>query len=199
MDRISVRERSGVELVRSLSGREAFWMPDPTLLLDDYSAITAVPESAPFVFTYCLKEPKLTDAVQKRVAKKMGLSCVTPQIAFHTWRFNAEQRVLGPSEWLGHIKQARFVVTNSFHGTIFCILLRKPFIAVGLSGSKRPLSDRLVSVLWRLGLSERLVWDYNEAEIDRLTRQPINWASVGELLSFWRDEADVFLDESLRA
>jgi len=197
MDRISVREQSGVEIVGSLRARQAIWLPDPTLLVDDYSAVTTMPDSEAYVFAYCLSESALTDRVQKEVSHKMGLPCITPPKSMLRWRLDADERLMGPSDWMGYLKKSQFVVSNSFHGTLFSIIFRKPFITVGLVGAKKALSERLVSVLSRLGLEDRLIREYDPAAISRLITKPIDWESVSARIVEWRQEASEYLKESL--
>ena len=197
MDRISVREQSGVEIVGSLSARHATWVPDPSLLVDDYSAITTLPDSEEHIFTYCLRESDLTNRVQKEVTRKMGLTCITPQRSMLRGRLDADERMMSPSEWLGYLKKSKFVVSNSFHGIIFSLICRKPFIAVGLVGVNQDLSERLVSVLLRLGLEDRLIREYDPAAISRLVEKPIDWDSVSVKIAEWRREASEYLNEAL--
>lgn len=54
-------------------------------------------------------------------------------IAFGMYRIDGvtDQRLaVGPRQWLGYIRGAAFNVTNSFHGTVFSLRYRKPFIVV---------------------------------------------------------------------
>ena len=47
-----------------------------------------------------------------------------------------------PGEWVSLIRNASFVVTNSFHGTAFSLLFKKPFIVAGLTGEKAAANAR---------------------------------------------------------
>jgi len=65
----------------------------------------------------------------------------------------------GPSEFLGLLQNASFVITNSFHGTAFSINFGKPFIVpINLNiPPEKALSSRITSLLRTLGIGERLV------------------------------------------
>ncbi|HNT27882.1 MAG TPA: polysaccharide pyruvyl transferase family protein, partial [bacterium] len=186
MDALSVREKNGADLVEMLTGREARWMPDPTLLLDDYTAITApVPESG-HLFTYILREKEWVEKANRLVADKLQASIVDPH-----------EKKMSPTEWVGCLKQAKFVVTNSFHGTVFSIIFRKPFVTVGLTGKKAPLNDRMLSLLGRIGLEGRFLAAYDEAALARLVDAPIDWDAAHSRLKEWRAEAHRYLTEAL--
>jgi len=197
MDSISIREESGVVLTERLSQKKAFWAPDPTLLLDEYEGLCVSPGREPYVFTYVLRGDDLVGGIQKQVAMQLGLPSYVPYVPQQRWRISAQQVCLSPAEWLGNIREANFVVTNSFHGTIFCILFRKPFIAVSLKGQKQSLSDRLISLLKRLQLQERFVTEHREDQIRELMQREIDWGKPIKLLQTWRTETRSFLQQAL--
>ena len=78
--------------------------------------------------------------------------------------------------WLDNFRNASFVVTDSFHGCVFSIINRKPFIAI-VNHSRG--ADRFVSMLSQLGLEGRMVNDYEEFNARRSELiAPINYAQV---------------------
>ncbi len=197
LDAISVREESGIGLVRDLSGCEAVWVPDPTVLLDDYRPVLVTPPQEDFVFAYCLRTSALIGEVQKQVARAYGVPLLTPYDPQQRWGARGTMLHLGPAEWLGCIAQARFVVTNSFHGTLFSILLRKPFITVPLVGRHQDLNERFLSMLSRLGLEDRQLATKQTSDVQRLVEEPIDWDAVRARLDSWRAEAEHFLAQAL--
>lgn len=197
LDAISVREESGVDLVKKISGCRAAWVPDPTLLLKDYDAVTAKPMEDDFVFMYRLRRSDIMSNVQKVVIQELDSRLIES--------YNPEQRYLpdgkviqmGPSEWLGYIKYSRAVVTNSFHGTVFSILFKKVFIVVPIEGKNSSLNERMLSLLSRLGLQNRFLQSSDSSEIKRLLSMPIDWDDVHKRLNLWRDEALKYIKEAL--
>lgn len=198
LDAISVREESGLRLVQELSTRQAEWLPDPTLLLDDYASVLVPPSEDEFVFGYCLRTSALIGQIQKQIAAACGLPLLTPYDPQQRWRARGTTLHLGPAEWLGCIAQARFVVTNSFHGTLFSILFRKAFITVPLVRRHEDLNERFRSVLCRLNLENRLLAADQPRDVQRLIETPIDWDDVGARLDSWRTEAAQFLTNALR-
>lgn len=165
-DAISVRERSGVEYVRSL-GLDCSLCLDPTMLLDaeDYELICAqrqIPGRYVLMFSWnCTND--VIDAV-KWVTKKLGLpvyNIVPPPRAM----FKGIQRKLdvGPREFLSLIKHADFVVTNSFHGTAFSTTFEKPYVSV-VTGKP---DTRMESLLRQLGIEDHLT-DVGNMDIAKL-------------------------------
>ena len=198
LDAVSVREKSGLELVKNLAGRDASWMPDPSLLLNDYQPVITKPEDEDFVFSYCLRGNNFIADVQKFVAKALHTQLILPYNSQQRWSSNGKVVYLGPSEWVGRIRYARTVVTNSLHGTIFSILFRKPFIAIPLAGRKQNLNERVMSLLTRLGLKDRLLCGTRQADIRRLMDTRVDWEDVYGRLRVWQDEARDYFINTLR-
>ena len=74
---------------------------------------------------------------------------------------------------------AKYVVTDSFHGTVFSVQFQKPFFtAVAPAEMAAPESSRTFSLLSRLGLGERIIGKGDTADLTA----PIDWAAVGERL-----------------
>ena len=92
-------------------------------------------------------------------------------------RFSFADKVVfdaGPAEFLGWIKNASFVCTNSFHGTCFSIIYRKCFLGVAPAIG----NTRLQSLLTCMGLLSRQLSDqYQLAEGDPLL-EPIDYAPI---------------------
>ena len=198
MDSISTREESGVRIVREISGQDCQWVPDPTLLVRDYSGIIASePTEKDYLMSYVLRDGGYIGDVLKHASEQLGIEVVVPHNPMKRWKDVGRVVYPGPSEWLSLIKSARVVVTNSFHGTVFCILFRKCFISVGLSGQHAKLSERAVSLLGRLGLTDRFISSYDPQEITRLLEQEVNWAQVEDRIEQWREEAKEYLSEAL--
>ena len=122
-DAISVRESSGVDLCEKYLGVNAISVLDPTLLLakDEYAKLC---EEIPicnerFLAVYVLDPKKDVEDIIKEEAKKRGLA-----IKYFSADRNANLKV---EEWLAIFRDASFVVTDSFHGTIFSIIFEKEF------------------------------------------------------------------------
>ena len=184
---ISTREESGVELCRRYLGVDAVQMPDPTLLLDkgDYARlcndIPVATES--FLLAYILD---VDDDKKRRIedfAARMGL-----EVRFCTADANA---ALSVEQWLAMFRDARFVITDSFHGTVFSIINNKDFYSIV---NEWRGTDRFVSLLSHFGLGDRLLNDV-AALPNRPT--PVDWDVVNEIRRNWQREGYNFLKINL--
>lgn len=155
-DALSMRETTGVDLLRSW-GLECEHVCDPTLLLQqgDYERIAlddAVPNK-PYILYFAWSGTKDSIEAAKAAGKASGLpviNIVPPPRAMFS---GIERRLdVGPREFLGLVAHARFVVTNSFHGTAFSAIYGKPFVSV----TSDPNETRRSSLLRSLGLGDRL-------------------------------------------
>lgn len=195
---IGAREKSGLELVEQLSGKRPAWVPDPVLLLSDYDEITELPNrDRDYLMSYVLRSGEGIGDVQQHIADCLDIEVVVPYNRQRRWKGVGTEVVCSPGQWLGLIKSAQVVVTNSFHGTVFSILFRKPFVTVALPGSKAGLNERMVSMLDRLGLSDRMLQQISDEHVMNILNEEIDWAQVSEKLAEWRSEAKVFLESAM--
>lgn len=171
---ISVRERSGVDIVRQLTGKQADIVLDPTLLLDkeEYRVISKKPRTyinEPYILVYILSYmynpfPDINDIVRK-VQEKMGGVNVVYIGCGHFSAYSSECITLsnfGPCEFLWLLDHASFVVTTSFHGTVFASLFHKPLISAVKSMSD--IDGRMPSLLKSIG-GENSIVEFNNKDL----------------------------------
>lgn len=191
-DAISVREDTGVDIVRSATGEHAQLVLDPTLLLGaeewrKYASPSM--QSGPYILEYVMPGHRDTEkAVRKTsqaMADRVGGKVVVVGARPHTsiGARSLHDIAAGPREFLGYIDGSAGVVTNSFHGTALAILFAKPMVSVyrrpGEHATAR--SGRQISLLSSLGLAHRGVeteavghrpWELLEARGVMLPTQP---------------------------
>ncbi|MEI6065923.1 MAG: polysaccharide pyruvyl transferase family protein [Methylococcaceae bacterium] len=199
LDAISVREQSGVSIVKDLIGVEPVCVPDPTILLSDYSGImTPYPVSSDkYVFCYGLRSRDVIGEVAEAVAKSLGADLYSPYNSHRRWKEIGETVYPCPRQWLYLLKNSEFVVTNSFHGTALSILLNKPFVVVGLQDNKASLNARALNLLELVGLSSRFLDDSHPESIERVLSESITWDSVNNHLADLRSQGISFLKNQL--
>lgn len=125
-DAISVRESSGKSLCKKYWVIDAVNVLDPTLLVnkDDYIKICAdIPVvKERYLAAYILDSSDRVNEIIAEEADKRGLI---------VRRYSADAKAeLTVEEWISIFRDASFVVTDSFHGTVFSILFEKPFRCV---------------------------------------------------------------------
>ena len=137
-DAISVREDSGVVLCKKYLGVDAVHLLDPTMLLnkEDYIRLVEqeqIPSSEKKLMTYILDQSEEKQAIVRKISQTLSLSpnVVMPEKNFaQVGKKDIDQCVFPPvTDWLRGFMDAEYVVTDSFHGTVFSIIFNKPFVA----------------------------------------------------------------------
>lgn len=199
LDAIGLRELSGIDIVKEISGRDAVCVPDPTLLLGSFEGLLRfVPRYADdYVFCYALRSADGIRSVAKLIGERLGARIMSPYNPLRRWRQIGMTILPGPVEWLARLRDARVVVTNSFHGVALSIILRKEFVAVGLLGGKRDMNARVLNLLSQVGLGNRFVSDANDGQVDELLRSPIDWMSVAPRVKAMQRVGSDYLNHQL--
>ena len=162
-DAISVREDTAIKLCKEHLGVKAVHVLDPTLLIpkEDYIKLVAkdnIPKSKGNLMTYVLDKTNDKNEIIQKIAKKLDLIpfSVMPEKTFSEVGSNGLKDCIFPpvTQWIRGFMDAEFVVTDSFHGTIFAIIFNKPFIVIG--NSERGMT-RFKSLLKIFGLKDRLI------------------------------------------
>ena len=159
-DYISCREEDGCDFISKMASIHCPCVPDPTFLLtrNQWRNIAKKPEKAPvrdFVFCYQISFEKMSLKIANAIADKYGLEVVFKRYV-EPYAFYAD---IGPSEFLWYIMNAKFVVTSSFHCTLFSVFFGTPFLSIR---SDAPQS-RLTTLLKAVGLEDRLVLNLSQA------------------------------------
>ncbi len=195
-DAISVREASGVGIVRGLSGRtDAAHVVDPTLLLsrDDYNRLVGQANySEAYAFSYILHGlDRDVENVLQGLSDTLDLTilkCNIKKTGIHKC-----YTLPSPVCWLNRIKNADFMVTNSFHGVVFCLIFHTPFIALLIEGEMGAMNARIVDLLKAVGL-EHWVFFTRDSVSQGLFQKERNWRKVDQKISLLRSNSIRFLE-----
>lgn len=169
-DFISVRENTGLNILKDIGIDNACVVPDPTMLLQKKNYEELVCDNmhkGDYAFVYMIhnKDKDAEDLI--KYTEEKGDDIVVCD-------------GIGINEWLSEIYYAKHVITNSFHGVVFSVIFEKPFTAVLIKDSG--MNDRIITLLDYLGLSDRIY--KGNAEI---IEQSIDWDKVSEKLSRYRE------------
>ncbi len=148
-------------------------------------------------FTYILDKSDEKQRIIKRICQKhyFKLFNVMPKNKFsEVGPKHIEDCIMPPVEqWLDGFNKAKFVVTDSFHGCVFSIIFRKPFIAIG--NASRGMA-RFESLLRMFKLEDRLIHSENDLTED-LLNSAIAYDAVHIILAKEREKAVKFLADAL--
>jgi hypothetical protein len=200
-DAVSVREESAVLLCKSKFGINAVHTLDPTMLLEKKDYINLIEnagtkESSGNLLVYYID---LSDDKVKAICKISEMLKLVPfkinipkeDIISHT---KIDIPIASPvEEWLRGFYDSRFVITDSFHGTVFSIIFNKPFIVYG--NVDRGMS-RFDSLLRMFGLEDRMINSFSELN-NRKIFDPIDWVAVNNIIDKHRILSKEFIDSNL--
>ena len=196
---ISVREDSLLPVVKKVLGRDAIQVLDPTLLLDakDYlAACVEKEEDSPIIFTYILDKTDDKQILVDKVQKNLHLPIVAGSVEkdYERGKRMDINKCIYPSvdHWILNMARAKFVVTDSFHGTCMAITFRKPFVVVG---NKARGINRFLSVLRLFNLENRLITDSTQFSSSFFSQ--LNNDSISELLEKKRKEAIDYIKRNI--
>lgn len=190
-DAISVREASGVALCDQYLGVQALVMPDPSLLLPASAYLDLCQpyhqQEAPFIAAYVLDKGEAESRFLHRMSEKTGLP--VKYIGLLDWAKSTDAL----ESWLDDIAQAGYVVTNSFHGTVFSILFEKEFIPII---NRARGASRFESLLSTMGLQDRLL-ALEDLEQCGFDFPAIDYKPIRAKLQDIRSKGITFLTDSL--
>lgn len=163
---VSTREKSGVRICNDVLGCKAEWCIDPTMLLTSrfYNGITSGIEhiyDEKYLLAYLLDNNADKQHKVEEIACKHNLKIINIGIS------ETGQNVMHVEYWLSLIKNSSFVITGSFHGTVFSILFNRPFYVLGNNSRG---NSRFDSLLEFTGLSDRT----DDFSIDKIDWQVVN-------------------------
>lgn len=186
---ISVRENTGQDIVKSLIGIIPPILVDPTLLLssNDWTQIAQPHKNKPnkeYLVTYFLTENKNTSRFINSFARKNNLKIVRlgtirDRIYYTT----------NPNEFIDFIKNAKIIFTDSFHGSVFSILFKKPFVVF----KRGNMNSRIDTLLSNFKFENRH-WDYIK---DSNFYFDIDYGHVQAILDFERKKSLNYLTNAL--
>lgn len=202
-DAISVREKNAVKLCEDYWGLEVEHTLDPTLLLsqNDYKKLVdkaSIVNKNSGIFCYILDDNKnklnIINHIEKVLDKK---SFYVKPVKKNKEVFvidNYDDYIIPKiEEWLSAFLDADFIITDSFHGTVFSIIFNKPFISI--VNIERG-SSRFLSLLDELNLLDRIVNNVEDIT-PNLLNSKIDFEEVNKTLDRLRGFSIDFLDSSL--
>lgn len=204
---ISTRENAGAKIIKDLTGKDAPVVCDPSLLYGadfwNKHVIETKSCEVPYILCYFLGNTPEHRAFANALQARTGLKIVSlPHIsAINKIDFNfgdIQDYAVGPGEFLGLIKNAAYVCTDSFHATVFSILFHRNFAVCNRykagSGSKNSRIDTLLGIT---GLeSRRKTSDFSNTDIFDI---PIDYAPVDNKLEEYRKESISFFENCLNS
>ncbi len=204
IDYLSIRENAGKNLAEQLSSKKAEVVVDPVLLLSREDWLKEIPNKKlydePYIFAYFLGKTSEYRKAVTEFAKEKGLKIVT---SHHIDSYNKADinfgdyapYNIGPEEFVNLIRNAEYVFTDSFHGSVFSMMYQKKFMVFNRYSDQSISSknSRIDSFCQNYGLSDRRFIGNIKAVDNK-----IDYTSVFEKVETHRKKSLDFLDKTLK-
>lgn len=200
-DHLSVRELEGKNIIKNIANIDCRVVLDPTMLYDSDKwdkLAKSVKLKKPFIFCYIFGNQNFSWEFVDYIKNKTGLEVVC--MPFFDEDFSRRYKMIskcGPSEFLWLIKNAKLVLTDSFHATVFSIIFETPFYTMlrNSDNEKLNMNSRIFNILSNLGLENRLI-----SEKDAYTKEidcVVDFTLPKEKLEKLRIESKEYLRNAL--
>ncbi len=194
---ISVREKYALDALTSIVSKDIKVVCDPTILISGEqwakefeTEIGSFRKTEPYVLTYFVGE-NITH-YWDRIKSYVGNGVKIYNVQSHSHRYAHVNRAIYnilPGELLAYIKNADYVLTDSFHGTVFSILFHKNFVAV----INRNNPVRVLNLLEKMQLLDR-----TDDKIEGAPKE-IDYSITDKQLMAFRDESKEWLSLNLKS
>lgn len=192
LDDISVRESEGINLLHDLGIDRGVHVLDPVFLLEKrhWEEMAKPVGKGKYIFIFNFDNDKVVSATAKKIARYKNI----PMYAANMTPLKGADRnyrYASPDEFLGLIKNAEYVVTNSFHAIAFALIFNVEFLALGRT---EKLNSRMINLLQSVGLEERYIMD---AEFDAKQLSSIDYQDVEKRLDTMKQQSKQFIENAL--
>lgn len=199
-DSVAVREKEGQKFLKSYDIDSVLTI-DPTLLLSkqQWEQIEKkVNIKEPYILYYSVDSKKYSIEVAKKISKEMRLPVINlvlhPKSEFSGFKYLID---VAPNEFLYLIHNAKFICTNSFHGTVFSIIYEKPFVSIFNEENGKIIPDnRRTTLLKNLGLEDHMATISSNINIGKLINY--DYVSAKRKLEILKKDSINYLRNSLK-
>lgn len=193
VDQISLREASAIPFIQNLTGRTATAVADPVFLLEknQWETMVSPPTENHYILVHVTEKNNKLEDYAAQLSTEKHLPVIQLKYRKDRKRDNKNFQIVtdaGPLEFLGYVRHADYVLTNSFHVLAFSIIFQKNFLVFGHSSR----NARLENLLTYCTLNERMVQSGQE-KIDK----PISWNMIAQRINQMKKESSSFLLHSL--
>lgn len=197
-EHLSVRERSGLQVLDSL-GLRGDVVCDPTILCDKgvWDSLASCDVKCDYVMLYQVRFNRGTFDLARRMAKARGKKLVVATMNPRDRHNVRGCDLLLPTveQWLGLIKGAESIVTDSFHACVFSTLFNRPFLVN--SRARKQMSSRITDFLEMTSIEGREIVGGDIGTALKQLDEEIDWDETSERLAKKRLESQAWLSSAL--
>lgn len=190
---ISVRESTGVDLLKKTFGKQGTLVVDPTMLFESFPELTREIKQRQEILCYKLYRNSdfYNNIGEVKRQLKMPARLLNNLTPVKGLRYTYPPSV---SEWIERIGGAGFVITDSFHGTVFSLLYKRQFAVIRNHNSRE---SRYRDLLNQLGVGNRLFDSVEQLSKMASTLEPIDYSLVTPKISMLRQSSWDYLKQAL--
>lgn len=199
---ISVRDDNSCNMIKKALGTNPPIVLDPTLLYNFDKEISGIKIKLDekYILFYGIGFEEYSNNTIKQIKKFASTKNMKiVSVGFYSLWADISIVSLSPFEWMQYIKNASYVITNMFHGTVFSIKFNKQFLTIGSSKRK----NKIESLLGHMGILDRILYfrdtDSNTDDIINVFKLNINYNIVNEIIKNNKKQSEDFLINSIRA
>ena len=198
---ISVREKQAKYLLDSFIDKEVVTVADPTFLLDveKWKSIAVYPQiKDKYIAVFLLsRRPELVQYAVK-LSKESGYKLILmKQASMPISEEYILENDLGPKEFLGYLSNASLVITDSFHCSVFSLLMdAKNFYSYIHPGNKR--GSRITDLLKTFGIEDHLLSVDLSDSFTKLQSRQINHEQKSIIIKNEQRRSKYFLDKWIK-
>lgn len=190
-DDISIRERCSLPLLKSLGRDDGVAVCDPVFLLsrNDWEQYLPVAnQEEQYLLVYDSENSLKIREIAMQIAYKKGLKIYNVS-AFPLNYVDKDLWISSPLDFVRMVRDAAYVISNSFHATVFALIFEKDFCVINRS---EKINERMRSLLSAYNLEGRIVTDFSVSLLSS-----INYPEVNPLLQKDIENSKEFLNQSL--
>lgn len=199
-DALSVREISGASIIKEICGVDVPVVLDPTMMADSliWRKLDRMPNGIPeqYILVYRFGRMNYMEGQIKHIASALNMPVLEIPVSIESYGKGSKLIFgVGPEEFVTLIRNAKMVLTDSFHASVFSILNHTPFYTFFRQGKneKNSMNSRMENLLEMVGLQNRLVYPDDPA----VKFEKICFENVDKVLAARREKSQEFLRNAL--
>lgn len=200
---LSVREKSGVDIIKNITNLDAELVCDPTILLtkEEWDEVTTKDRIIKDKYILCyflgnnIEHRKFVERLKEKTGYKIvSLNHGDEYVKYSDIFCDIAPYDIGPKEWINLIKNSEIVCTDSFHGTAFSLIYNKLFFNFRRysSNSKASTNSRLDSLLNIVEVGKERILTGLE-DIDEVLKYKVDFEKVNKNLNQFRQDSKHWL------
>ncbi|HWQ43462.1 MAG TPA: polysaccharide pyruvyl transferase family protein [Desulfosporosinus sp.] len=188
---VSVRDNNSFEVVKELTGIPPVINVDPVIISDFDKLIPVQSGLNNYILIYAYGD-RINSEVEIKAIKQFAEKHHKKLVSVGTHQKWTDIKLeADPLELLAYVKGADFIITDTFHGSIYSIKYNRPFATIIRESNNQKLSD----LLQRFSVADREVRDMDKLE--EILQRPINFVEVNRIISVETEKSIRYLKDNI--